>query len=57
MREIADGNPIGAPQQGNVWLSSTDPNIKERNFGQGTGNNLGFAGHPQVYQTTQQIKY
>ncbi len=40
----ADGNPIGAPQQGNVWLSSTDPNIKERNFGQGTGNNLGFAG-------------
>ena len=40
----ADGNPVGAPQQGNVWLSSTDPGIKERNFGQGTGNNLGFAG-------------
>ena len=40
----ADGNPIGAPQSGNVWLSSTDPGIKERAFGQGTGNNLGFSG-------------
>ena len=40
----SDGNPIGAPFQGNVWLSSTDNNLKTRAFGQGTGSNLGFVG-------------
>ena len=40
----SDGNPIGAPQQGNVWISSTDNNLKSRAFGQGTGSNLGFVG-------------
>ena len=29
---------------GNVWLSSTDPNIKQRGFGPGTGSSGGFAG-------------
>lgn len=39
-----DGNPTGAPIDGNVWLSSTDPNIKQRGFGVGTNNTGGFAG-------------
>ena len=39
-----DGNPTGAPIDGNVWLSSTDPNIKQRGFGVGLNNTGGFAG-------------
>ena len=38
------GNPTGAALDGNVWLSSTDPNIKQRGFGPGTGSSGGFAG-------------
>ena len=38
------GNPTGAALDGDVWLSSTDPNIKQRGFGPGTGSAGGFAG-------------
>ena len=38
------GNPTGAALDGDVWLSSTDPNIKQRGFGPGTGSTGGFAG-------------
>ena len=47
-----DGNPIGAPQTGDVWLSSTDNNIKQRAFGLGTGDSAGFAGGNNIPNNT-----
>jgi len=38
------GDPQGTPFDANVWISSTDDGIKQRQFGVGTGNNTGFAG-------------
>ena len=49
----SDGNPIGSPVTANVWLSSTDPSIKEREFGQGTGSVVGFAGGTAIPYNTQ----
>ena len=40
----SDGNPIGTSFEANVWLSSTDPNIKPRGFGTGSGTTAGFLG-------------
>ena len=40
----SDGNPIGTSFEANVWLSSTDPNIKPRGFGTGSGTTAGFVG-------------
>ena len=40
----AAGNPLGAPFDGDVWISSTDEDIKERQFGGGTGDDTGFSG-------------
>ena len=49
----SDGNPIGSPVTANVWQSSTDPSIKEREFGQGTGSVVGFAGGTAIPYNTQ----
>ena len=40
----SDGNPIGTSFEANVWLSSTDNNIKPRGFGTGSGTTAGFVG-------------
>ena len=40
----SSGDPQGSPYDAEVWLSSTDDGIKQRQFGLGTGNNTGFAG-------------
>ena len=40
----SSGDPQGTPFDANVWISSTDDGIKQRQFGVGTGNNTGFAG-------------
>ena len=40
----SDGNPIGTSFEANVWLSSTDNNIKPRGFGTGSGSTAGFLG-------------
>ena len=42
------GNPVGSSKQGDVWISSTDPNIKPREFGNGTGNITGFIGGSNI---------
>ena len=47
------GNPIGVPLEGNVWQSSTDPNIKQRGFGTGTGSEVGFLGGNNIPFNTQ----
>ena len=39
-----NGVPQGASFSGNVWLSSTDDDIRERQFGAGTGDDTGFSG-------------
>ena len=44
----SDGNPIGTSFEANVWLSSTDNNIKPRGFGTGTGSTAGFIGGTNV---------
>ena len=44
----SDGNPIGTSFEANVWLSSTDDNIKQRQFGIGTGDDTGFVGGTQI---------
>jgi len=38
-----NGTPTGAPRAGNVWLSSTDDQLKQRAFGLGTGTTSGFS--------------
>ena len=38
------GNPTGSSQAANIWQSSTDENMKPRNFGIGTGSTAGFSG-------------
>ena len=48
----SDGNPIGAALDGAVWLSSTDPNIKQRGFGTGTGSIAGFVGGNAIPNNT-----
>ena len=58
----SDGNPIGAALDGAVWLSSTDPNIKQRGFGTGTGSIAGFVGGNAIpnntnNKITQYIEY
>ena len=40
----SSGDPQGSPYDAEVWLSSTDDGIKQRQFGLGTGDNTGFAG-------------
>ena len=40
----SSGDPQGSPYDAEVWISSTDDGIKQRQFGLGTGNNTGFAG-------------
>jgi len=47
------GNPIGVPLGGDVWQSSTDPNIKQRGFGTGTGSEVGFLGGSNIPFNTQ----
>ena len=42
------GNPTGSSKQGDVWISSTDPNIKPRDFGNGTGYVTGFIGGSNI---------
>ena len=42
------GDPQGSPYDANVWLSSTDDNIKQRQFGIGTGDDTGFVGGTQI---------
>ena len=37
-----NGTPTGAPFDAPVWQSSTDPNLKQRAFGLGTGSTAGF---------------
>ena len=37
-----NGTPTGAPFNAPVWQSSTDPNLKQRAFGVGTGSSTGF---------------
>ena len=49
----SDGNPIGSPFIDNVWQSSTDPNIKQREFGTGTGSVVGFVGGTAIPYNTQ----
>ena len=44
----SDGNPIGTSFEANVWLSSTDNNIKPRGFGTGSGTTAGFVGGTAV---------
>ena len=44
----SDGNPIGTSFEANVWLSSTDNNIKPRGFGTGSGSTAGFVGGTAV---------
>ena len=44
----SDGNPIGTSFEANVWLSSTDNNIKPRGFGTGSGSTAGFIGGTAV---------
>ena len=52
----SDGNPIGNAVIANVWQSSTDPSIKEREFGQGTGSVVGFANSAIPYNTLTKIQ-
>ncbi|MBB12972.1 MAG: hypothetical protein CMC78_02250 [Flavobacteriaceae bacterium] len=54
----SDGNPIGASFQANVWLSSTDNNIKPRGFGTGSGTIDGFIGGASAIpnNTSQKIQ-
>jgi hypothetical protein len=49
----SDGNPIGSPFIDNVWQSSTDPNINQREFGTGTGSVVGFVGGTAIPYNTQ----
>ena len=48
----SDGNPLGVSYQGNVWLSSTDPNIIAREFGPGSTATGGFSGGTQIPNNT-----
>ena len=52
----SDGNPIGSASIANVWQSSTDPAIKQREFGQGTGSTVGFANSAIPYNTLTKIQ-
>ena len=40
----ADGNPQGASFSNGVWQSSTDDDMRVRQFGSGTGDDTGFSG-------------
>ena len=50
------GDPQGTAFDADVWLSSTDPGIKQRQFGIGTGNNTGFSGTVIPFNTNQKIQ-
>ena len=39
------GNPTGGSQAANIWQSSTDDNMKPRDFGTGSGSTAGFGGN------------
>ena len=51
-----NGDPQGTAFDADVWLSSTDPGIKQRQFGIGTGNNTGFSGSVIPFNTNQKIQ-
>ena len=50
------GDAQGTAFDADVWLSSTDPGIKQRQFGIGTGNNTGFSGAVIPFNTNQKIQ-
>ena len=50
------GDAQGTAFDADVWLSSTDPGIKQRQFGIGTGNNTGFSGTVIPFNTNQKIQ-
>ena len=50
------GDAQGTAFDADVWLSSTDPGIKQREFGIGTGNNTGFSGTVIPFNTNQKIQ-
>ena len=50
------GDAQGTAFDANVWLSSTDPGIKQRQFGIGTGNNTGFSGAGMPFNTNLKIQ-
>jgi len=50
------GDPQGVAYDANVWLSSTDEGIKQRQFGIGTGNDTGFAGTVIPFNTNGKIQ-
>ena len=49
------GDAQGTAFDADVWLSSTDPGIKQRQFGIGTGTNTGFSGTVIPFNTNQKI--
>ena len=51
-----NGDAQGTAFDADVWLSSTDPGIKQRQFGIGTGNNTGFSGSVIPFNTNQKIQ-
>ena len=50
------GDAQGTAFDADVWLSSTDPGIKQRQFGIGTGNNTGFSGAGIPFNTNLKIQ-
>jgi len=50
------GDAQGTAFDANVWLSSTDAGIKQRQFGIGTGNNTGFSGAGMPFNTNLKIQ-
>ena len=50
-----DGTPAGAPLDGNIWVSSTDDNLKQRGFGVGTGSTIGFGSAAIPFAGTNKI--
>ena len=52
----SDGNPIGNASIADVWQSSTDAGINQREFGQGTGSAAGFSGAGIPYNSLTKIQ-
>ena len=50
------GDAQGTAFDADVWLSSTDAGIKQKQFGIGTGNNSGFSGSVIPFNTNQKIQ-
>ena len=52
----SDGNPIGNASIADVWQSSTDAGINQREFGQGSGDSAGFSGAGIPYNSLTKIQ-